>query len=259
MVRAEERLTRLEEATVRAEERLTRLEEAMVRAEERLTRLEEAVVLAEERLTRLEEAMVRAEGRLTRLEEAMVRAEERLSRLEEAMVHAEGRLSRLEEVVQALAEAQLRAEERLGRLEGDMAHLKGWSLEWRYREKAPAYFGRLARKIHALSAEELAEILGKAVDGGLLSQDELDEILAADLVLRGLGKGGEEVWLVVEISWGIGMVDVERAKARAELLAKAGLGALPVVAGTGIAPEAAERARELGVWQVLDGYPISPN
>ncbi|MGB9758204.1 MAG: hypothetical protein ACPLZE_07110 [Candidatus Bipolaricaulaceae bacterium] len=195
---------------------------------------------------------------LLRLPELVERLGERIERLEAAVEELVGAHIRAEERLTRLEEVMARAEERLGRIEGDMAHLKGWSLEWRYREKAPAYFGRVARELHPLPPEELAELLGKAVDQGLLAEEEMGQVLETDLVIRGL-RNGEEIWLVVEISWGIGVADVERAKERAEILARAGLRALAVVAGKGIAPEAAERARALGVWQVLDGHPISPN
>jgi hypothetical protein len=54
-------------------------------------------------------------------------------------------------------------------------------------------------------------------------------------------------------SWGVGTGDVERAVRRAALLGQTGLHTLPVVAGERITDEAAELARAMRVWQVLDG------
>ena len=67
-----------------------------------------------------------------------------------------------------------------------------------------------------------------------------------------------EVYLVAEVSWGVGPHDVERAAERAALLAKTGLLTIPVVASKVITYEAADLARWRKTWQVLDGQTISP-
>ena len=66
--------------------------------------------------------------------------------------------------------------------------------------------------------------------------------------------GGEEVYLAVEISWGVGVKDVKRAAGRAEILRKFGFNVLPVVAGKEITLEAEIIAKEMGVYRVTDGY-----
>ena len=57
----------------------------------------------------------------------------------------------------------------------DVADLKGDSLERRYRERAPAYFGGLIRRARALTTEDLDELLEPAVDLGRLSEAEADK------------------------------------------------------------------------------------
>ena len=52
--------------------------------------------------------------------------------------------------------------------------------------------------------------------------------------------------------------DVERAVRRAALMSQTGLQTLPVVAGERITAEAAELARAMRVWQVLDGRVTAP-
>jgi hypothetical protein len=69
---------------------------------------------------------------------------------------------------------------------------------------------------------------------------------------------GTEVYLIVEVSWGVGPSDVERAVRRAALLSQTGIQTLPVVAGEHITDEAAELSRAMRVWQVLDGRVVSP-
>jgi hypothetical protein len=66
-------------------------------------------------------------------------------------------------------------------------------------------------------------------------------------------EAGEGVYLAVEVSWGIGVEDVERATNRAEILRKFGFKVLPVVAGGGITPDVSEMAEKMRTYRVLDG------
>jgi hypothetical protein len=269
---------------------LIRLLEERPEWREELRRL----VLTDELLTlpqlvrALTEAQARAEGRLQGLEEAMAalaqaqaRTEERVGRLEtavtalvEAQARTEERVGRLETAVTALVEAQARTErqvadlttvvrtlsDHVGTLTVDVGELKGDSLERRYRERAPAYFSRLVRRARVVSAEELATLLEGAVTRRVLTEGEAEQVGWADLILRGRRREDDgDVYLVVEISWGVGPSDVERAAARAALLARAGLPTLPVVAGKSVTRDARTLAQTLQVWQVTDGQVIPPD
>ena len=133
------------------------------------------------------------------------------------------------------------------------------ALEQRYRTHAFAYLSRLVRRTHVLTEDELVALLEEAV-AGVLSEDGMDEIARADVVVRGQRRDGSgEVYLVVEVSWGVGPGDVERAVRRAALLGQTGLQTMPVVAGERITDEAAELARAMRAWQVLDGRVTAPN
>jgi hypothetical protein len=133
-------------------------------------------------------------------------------------------------------------------------------IEQRYRNRAFAYFSRLLRGTHALTGDELVTLLERAVAAGRLSEDGMDEIAQADVVVRGQRRERPgDVYLVVEVSWGVGPGDVERAVRRAALLAQTGLQTMPVVAGERITDDAAELARAMRVWQVLDGRVTAPN
>ena len=141
----------------------------------------------------------------------------------------------------------------------DVADLKGDSLERRYRERAPAYFGGLIRGARALTTEDLDGLLESAVDRGHLSEDEAKEVLHSDVVVRGRRREDDsEVYLVVEVSSGVGPGDVERAARRAEILSRSGVAALAVVAGERITADASRRAREMHVRQVTDGMARRP-
>jgi hypothetical protein len=137
--------------------------------------------------------------------------------------------------------------------------LKDNILERGYRERGPAYFGRLVRRSRVVTAAEVMDLLESVVEQGELSALEAGEVALADVVIRGRRREDDtEVYLVVEVSWGVGPYDVERAAHRADLLRRAGVLALPVVAGKTVLPEAASRARELRVWRLTDGHVVTP-
>ena len=263
----------LAEAQLRTETRLAavetqiaRLVEAQHRTEERVTALAEAQHRTEERITALAEAQLRTEARLAavetqiaRLVEAQNRTEELVTALAEAQKRTEERITALVEAQTALTQDVQLLTKRVDTLSQDVGGLKGDLLELRYRNRAPAYFRGLAHRLRTLPDHELDAFLDEAVQAGKLTEAEADQIMEADIVVRGRRReDGAEVYLVVEVSWGVGPHDVERAAERAALLAKTGLLTIPVVAGKVITYEAANLARWKRTWQVLDGQTIAP-
>jgi hypothetical protein len=219
------------------------------RADLRRVVLTDELLALPEQIARLQ---VETDRRFHELAEAQRRTEERVAALAEAQNRTNEQIAALTRVVYALTE-DVRV------LKIDVGDLKGDNLERRYREKAPAYFGRLVRRMHVLSAEELAGLLEDAVDQGQLTEAEKDEAILTDVVVRGRYQGsGAEVYLVVEVSWGVGVHDVERAVQRAAVLDKLGIPALPVVAGKAVTAQAEQLAHEQHVWQVIDGQTVSP-
>jgi hypothetical protein len=201
----------------------------------------------------LAEAQQRTEQRVEELAEAQRRTEQHLADLVAAQ-------RRTEQRVEELAEAQRRTEQRIGRLQDDVGDLKGVVMEERYHRRASSYFSRLVRRSQVISGNELTALLAEAVARGALSEEGADEIGWADVVVRGQRReDGTDLYLVVEVSWGVGTSDVERAVRRAALLAQTGVQTLPVVAGDHIVDEAAELCRAMRVWQVLDGRVITPS
>ena len=188
------------------------------------------------------------------------------AQMAELRVHTEQRF-------QELAVAQRRTEEQVAAVSAqladliqvvqtfstDLGELKGRSLEGDYRIRVYAYFSRMVRRAHALSPDELTALLEDAIDRGALSEDQAEDVSLADVIVRGRRRSdGAEVFLVVEVSCGVGPHDVERATRRAALLAHIGSPALPVVAGKWITPEAAKLARTHQVWQLTNGRAIRP-
>ena len=81
----------------------------------------------------------------------------------------------------------------------------------------------------------------------------------ADVVVHGRRRDdGTEVFLVVEVSWGVGLYDLERAVRRAGILGRLVAPVLPMVAGRGVTAEARSRCDADGVWLVLDGRVVPP-
>jgi hypothetical protein len=196
------------------------------------------------------------------LAEAQQRTEQQVAQLTQQVTQLVEAQQRIERQIAQLVEAQRRAERQIVRLQDDVGELKGIVLEQRYRNRAFAYFSRLVRRMHTVTDDELVALLEEAVARGVLSEDGMDEIGRADVVVRGQrreSQSPDEVYLVVEVSWGVGTGDVERAVRRAALLGQTGLHTMPVVAGERITDEAAELARAMRVWQVLDGRVTAPN
>jgi hypothetical protein len=207
--------------------------------------LAEAQKRTEGQVAELAEAQKRTEGQVAELAEAQKRTEGQVAGLAEAQKRTEGQVADLIVVVRALVT--------------DVGELKGKVLEIDYRTKGPAYFGRLIRRAHILSQDELTALVEDAVDRGVLSHDQAQDIYEADVVVRGRRReDSAEVYLVVEVSWGVGPTDVERAARRATLLAKVGTPTMPVVAGQRVTAEARSLAHTQQVWQLTDGHAVPP-
>ncbi|HVA21646.1 MAG TPA: hypothetical protein VNN74_06085 [Candidatus Micrarchaeia archaeon] len=219
------------------ETQLARLVEAQARTEAQVTRLVEAQARTEAQVTTLVEAQARTEAQLARLVEAQARTEAQVATLAEALVRTQEHIDRL---AQGQAVLQI-----------DVADLKGAALEARFRELAQSYLYGLVggvRRLRAVDRDQLTDLAADAEARGAISLDEGRDLLAADAVVRGLRADGQApLYIVVEVSWGVGPGDVERAQRRADLLQRAGVEAVAVVAGTAITTEAASLASRIGV------------
>lgn len=202
------------------------------------------------RATLLTEELLRlpalTERRFAELASAIERLTERQERTEAALVELAARQAETEATVARLAERmdQLTEQmsvlaERVGRLDTDVAELKQFHLQTTYRVNGPAIFGGPRfRRPRVPSPTELDALLTDAVEAGTITWDERKAIMQADLVVRGHTPEAEQLYLVVEVSWGVGTTDIARAIERAGMLHKAGFPARPAVAGRGLSPDA---------------------
>ncbi|MGB9871871.1 MAG: hypothetical protein ACPLYD_09405, partial [Anaerolineae bacterium] len=183
-----------------------------------------------------------------RTEEAQARTAEELRRYRE---ESEVRWANIEAALARLAEAQARTEAQVWRLTDREGELRGRMLEFSYYQKAGSYFGPFLRRPRAVLPVEIEEQVEKH-----LLQEEFRELLAVDLLVSGYPRYRPEapqVWLVVEVSATVDRNDVERARRRAGILRKAGLRAIPAVAGEDATIGAMEMAEAHKVLMLQDG------
>ena len=207
----------------------------------------------------LSEELLELPALVRQLAEAQERTEEQVRQLAAALTDLSHVTALLRHDVATLQVDVATLQVDVAILKDDVGTLKGESVERRYREHAPAYFGRLARRLRLVERTALADELDAAVERGTLIEAERDAVLLADVVATGRRVVDQaEVYLLAEVSAGVGPGDVERAAERAVALAKLGRPVIPIVAGDSITPEAAGLARQRGVWQVLDGQVMPP-
>ena len=138
----------------------------------------------------------------------------------------------------------------------EMADLRERFREMSFRDKSPALLGPHGfYRVRLLSMGELARQIDTAEEEGRISSEERAQMLQVDAVVRARYQRRYPVYLVIEISEGVGLRDVERARERAGIWAKIHPQDMvwPMVAGRFVAPEAHARAREQGVLILRDG------
>ncbi|MBI3245673.1 MAG: hypothetical protein HYZ50_04095 [Deltaproteobacteria bacterium] len=249
-------------AALRAEmeQSFRRMAAAQTRTDERLAELVIAQTRTDEHLATL---VTRVEGLTvaqTRTDERLAALTVRVGELTESQARTGAQLTVLSQRMEDLTEQVGKLTRTVRILSDDVGELKGRNLEADYRTKGQAYFSRVVRRPHVLSSDEIVALVEDACERQALSDLQALEIYDADVIVRGKRRtDGAEVYLVVEVSWGVGSYDVERAVERAALFARTGATTIPVVAGKKITPPAACLAQMQQVWQVTNGHVISPD
>lgn len=141
---------------------------------------------------------------------------------------------------------------RVEKLQTDVASLKGASYERKFRDDGAGIFGRFVRRGRN-AKNHVADLLYDAEAAGQITESELTQVLATDLLWQGKFRHSQdELILVLETSWLAELSDVERAVTRAAILRKMGLTALPAVSGKEWLDEATTLATEQCVIQVIN-------
>ncbi|QID32678.1 hypothetical protein [Pampinifervens florentissimum] len=140
----------------------------------------------------------------------------------------------------------------VGVLKVDVAKLRGESFERKVRENAPAFLGRVIRRLRPIDKFTLADILDDAIDSGLIEEDMKDFALKVDFAGKGrLKETGKEVHIALEATLTLYPEDVEKVFKRAMIISKAvGQETIPVVVYLNAKEEALSLAEEMGVLAV---------
>lgn len=183
----------------------------------------------------------------------------RLDRIEKDIVELKADVSQLKADVRELKAdvSQLKTDVRelktdVSQMKNDIGQLKGTDLE-----------NRLHLRIEPLANQELhlrgaflvhgpvqqrdrdfSTRMGEAWADGAITTAQYHRILDTDFIMQARRRGGEEVWVAVEASNKVREGDIQRARATADILQTVlDADALALVAGYGIDPQDAERAK----------------
>ena len=160
--------------------------------------------------------------------------------LGDEMLEIPGRIADLISVNEMIVERLERLEAGMTNLSSRFGNIIGSDYERRAAQSARRLVRlglgiRRARVLLAKTApdrNEIPELLNEAAENGIVSDDEADDLLLADIILTGEGAGRETAYAVCETSVTLYDHDVLRAKRHAGILQRAsGLTVLPAVIG----------------------------
>ena len=156
-------------------------------------------------------------------EEFSRKVEERLDVLEKRMQEVEKKVDAIEK-----------------KLDKNVCSLKGMWLEAEVKKNVHFLFSEHLSNVKLVGRKRINKILSLAIEKGVISKEEREEVLRLDLIVEGnLLSTKEPVWAAVEVSYTIAKDDVQRAVKRAEILKKAmDRNVLPAVVGYRIAKDA---------------------
>src|ERR1700675_664710 len=145
--------------------------------------------------------------------------DQRFQALAEALATLTARIDTLTDRLDTLTHRLDTLTTQVSTLTGHVGDLRGESLERRYRTRVFAYFARLLRRPHALTPDETVSLLEEAIERGMLAREQAHELSLADIIVRGASPAdGSTLYLVVEVSVGIGVKDFTRAAGQAPRL-----------------------------------------
>ncbi len=185
------------------------------------------------------------ESALQELIELNKRHDERLTRVEKTLEEMQAANAQRAKQVDKRFE---QIDKRFDRLEHDVNFMKGKLFETEYAIKAASIFGSFLRRGRD-GTNDVADRLYDMIDQGSVTIEDIDQVLAADLIWQGKARAdGNDLVMIVEASWLAELNDVQRAAERAEIVRRVGLRALGVVAGvSGWTDEAHQAAERLHV------------
>ena len=256
-----------EDQGFREEARALLLTQELLKLPEQLAALTEQVAALNARLDQFimaQEAINAEQREFNAAQRELNRTVEiRLTRLEDQVGALTTQVAALTTQVAALTTQVGNLTGRVDNLINQVSDLQGFSLEFRIQGKIQSLLHRRlkfrgAQILKSLSAPPGASFynfLQNAVDQNRITDDDVGQLLSADLLLRArLPDSTEQVHVAVEVSRTVGNDDITRARERADLLAAAaGTQGRAVVIGTIIPEPQRERAAALGVALFQEG------
>ncbi|MCX7946798.1 MAG: hypothetical protein N2557_07535 [Hydrogenophilus sp.] len=134
-------------------------------------------------------------------------------------------------------------------LKGEFGRFKGSDFERRVRERFAAYFGAVLKRGRLITQEQLMAAVDEAEEAGRLLSVEREEVFLVDALVEGMIRSsGKPVLLAIETSVAAYPEDIERARRRADVLAKVfGKETIPTVVCVSADATVKDRAQETGV------------
>jgi archaellum component FlaC len=259
-----EQIRQLTASMERVEAQIEALTARMERVEAQIEALTARMERVEAQIEALTERMERVEAQIGALTERMERVEAQIEALTARMERVEAQIEALTEQMQQMA-AQIAAltermqdfERRLERVERDLGRLKGLVFPLVVERRFGGLFRKILRRPRVLPSEELTRLVEDGADAGLLDEREAEQLLLVDLVLEGRDAtdGGEPIYVVCEISWGVGISDILRARERAALLERVARRPVrPAVLGTWLTREGEEALADVTYVAVPESF-----
>ena len=243
MERVEAQIEALTHRMERVEAQIEALTQRVGDLTQRMERVEAQIEALTQRMERVEAQIEALTQRMERVEAQIEALTQRMERVEAQIEALTQRMERVEAQIEALTQRVDDLTVRMGRVERDLGRLKGLVLPLLVERRFGGLFRKVVRRPRVLTNEDLTRLVEDAVDAGLLSELEAEQLLLADLVIEGRETNGSErlVYLVCEISWGVSPSDVQRARERAAILERIGRRpARAVVLGTWLTREGEE-------------------
>jgi methyl-accepting chemotaxis protein len=247
---------RLDQLTARVDQLTAQVEQLTVRLDQLTARVDQLTARVDQLTAQVEQLTVRLDQLTARVDQLTARVDQLTAQVEQLTVRLDQLTARVDQLtarVDQLAIAQERTERELRRVAGHLGRLDGEMFQMKFAERSPAYLSRFARRLRRIDSARLADMLDDAADEGRITSAERDDVLLADVVLSGRRREDDaEAYYVVEVSAGVRPDDVARAKRRADVMAKLGRPATPIVVGERISSQAATLADRSGVTQFVE-------
>ncbi|MCX7622342.1 MAG: hypothetical protein N2Z82_01080 [Thermomicrobium sp.] len=196
----------------------------------------ERFALVDAQLTELRRIVAELAGHQRETSAQIQALTQRVAELTDRMERVERQQAETTEQIRLLTDRMERVEQQIAELAAavrrhtdDLGQLRGWYLEVRMRDRAPAIFGIWMDETRVVPPMEVRKLVRDA-----LTRGQLQRLLDADIIAIGVlddHPARPTVWLVIEVSTTVDQNDVERALARAELLRRVVPHVIPVVAG----------------------------